>query len=489
MTHTLSKSKLLAWRQCPKRLWLQIHRPELAACDEGAAARFEQGYTVEAVARSLYGDGPRLEFDDGVDAMIERTRALMASGEARIFEATFIHDGVMVKVDILERTNDAPPWRYRIVEVKSASRVKAVYLEDVAVQAAILDGAGSPAESVTLAHVDTSFVYPGNGDYRGLMREVPMDAAISGLRGEVPDWIRRAKEVVAGSEPQILAGDHCSYPYECPFAAHCAPAETIEFPVTILPRAGRVAAELQSEGFADLRDVPEDRLDREMHLRVREATVTGRTFVDPAAAPQLRALPYPRYYLDFETVQPALPRWAGTRPYQQLPFQWSLHVEHEDGTLLHHEFLDTAGHDPMREAMTLLIAAAGSSGPILVYSPFEGRILREMGAFLPDLAPGLDDLAARLFDLLPFMQAHYYHPAQKGSWSIKAVLPTIAPDLGYDGLAIGDGNAAQLAYAEMSAPDLAAGRREQIRRDLLAYCGRDTLGLVRLVQWMSQSHA
>lgn len=209
--------------------------------------------------------------------------------------------------------------------------------------------------------------------------------------------------------------------------------------------------------------------------------------MDAEVSVYLRGLPYPRYYLDFETIQFAVPIWSGTRSYQQLPFQWSCHLESQAGKLGHTAFLDCSGQAPMRAFAEKLIAALGDEGPIFVYSHFEKTALNQLIGMLPDLAASLAAIIDRLIDLLPLARRHYYHPQMKGSWSIKAVLPTVAPDLNYDDLdEIHDGLAAQQAYFEAINPGTNETRRQDLLRHLDEYCKLDTLAMVRLV-WFFQT--
>jgi hypothetical protein len=185
-------------------------------------------------------------------------------------------------------------------------------------------------------------------------------------------------------------------------------------------------------------------------------------------------------------MQFAVPIWSGTRPYEQLPFQWSCTIEHADGTLDHREFLDTSGDAPMRACLQALVESIGGDGPVFSYTGFEGCVLREGRARYPDLAAALDAIAARLVDLHPIARSHYYHPAQNGSWSIKRVLPTIAPDLDYANLdEVADGTSAQLAYLQMIDPTTDAERRRRLADALRVYCRRDTEGMVRIAQHLT----
>jgi hypothetical protein len=257
--------------------------------------------------------------------------------------------------------------------------------------------------------------------------------------------------------------------------------------VTLLPWGGRIAAELLAEGHEDLREVPEGRLTKPIHQKVWRITLSGQAEVDPAAAEAIRAYPYPRYYLDFETIAFAVPIWEGTRPYQQIPFQWSCHIERQDGSLEHREFLDTSGEPPARRVAESLLETVGTSGPIFAYGSFEGSRLGDLSQMLPDLAPKISKVRARVVDLLPLTRQAYYHPDMMGSWSIKSVLPTIAPELDYGDLEVQAGDMAQQAYLEAIDPSTSPARGETIRANLLEYCGRDTQGLVSIVRFFNSA--
>ena len=303
------------------------------------------------------------------------------------------------------------------------------------------------------------------------------------VKKDVSGWIKAARKTLDGKLPPMT--DNCDDPYECPFKAYCH-ADAPEYPVDCLPRIGVQAAGLRAQGYDDIRDIPAGVLANPVQERVRKLTIFGKAELRPEAAAKLSELGWPRYYLDFETMNFAVPIWKGTRPYQQVPFQWSCHVGHEDGTMIHREFLDLSGDDPSRAFAESLLAAVNKRGPIMVYNQaFEGRIVAELALRCKDLATPLGAVAARFVDLLPITRENYYHPAMKGSWSIKSVLPTIAAELDYAGLEeVQDGGAAQRAFVEAIAPETAASRKKDLKRALLAYCERDTEAMVRLAKFL-----
>jgi hypothetical protein len=485
---SLSKSKILAYRQCPKRLWLEIHRPDLKD-DSGAEAVYRIGNEVGAVARLIYnesGKGVFLDLDElGFEKAFAQSETLLREGNGPVFEAGLRMPGALAFADVLvpERSGDEVRWR--MIEVKSASGVKDYYRDDIAVQAFVAGGAGIPLASVAIAHVESSFVYEGDGDYRGLLREVDFTEEAESRRTEVAEWLSGAQDVAAvEAEPAYAVGEHCSLPFVCPFTSHChGEEEEVEYPLSSLPNfSGRRRAAVEALGIRDLRDVPDEYLTPTQKW-VREVTRSGETWLDAAgAAADLAGYGFPVRFLDFESVMLAVPIWRGRRPYEQIPFQFSLHRRDEDGTLTHEAFLDLSGADPAEPLARALLAACGTSGPVFAYNAsFEKTVIRALAVRFPEFRSGLLALVERIIDLLPIAKARFYDPAQHGRWGLKAILPAACPDLSYDHLeGVADGAMAVEAYKEAVAPGTTPERKAQIERELLAYCHLDTLGLVRL---------
>ena len=484
----LSKTKLMALRQCPLRLWLEVHRPELREDSAATQASFTVGHSVGELARQLYdpqGRGELIEIDGrNFGAAFVRTRELLQERRP-IFEAGFQGEGALAFADVLLPHGRGAHAGWRMVEVKSSTRVHEHYREDVAVQAFAARASGLPLRAVALAHIDSSWTYPGGGDYQGLLREEDLTEDALARAGEVREWIAQTQAVVQRRRPPLAPpGAHCSTPYACGFQQHCqAQQPQARHPVQWLPYRGRKLDErLAADGITELADVPDDWLN-ERQQRVKAATLTGRPYFDRrASAQELAQHKLPACFLDFETIQFAVPLWRGTRPYQQLPFQFSVHRLGRGGSIEHREFLDLSGDNPTLPLAQALIDACGRQGPIYAYNAgFEGGCIRALAERYPQLAPALLALAERLVDLLPVARAHYYHPSQQGSWSIKVVLPALCPDLSYDALdGVQDGGGAQQAFLEAIAPATDADRRAVLRRQLLAYCRLDTWAMVRL---------
>lgn len=491
---TLSKSKLIAYRQCPKRLWLEIHRPDLREISAQTEAAFQRGYQVGDIARRIYDPkekGALINAQvEGYEAAFARTAKLLEESRQPVFEAGFKAEGALAFADLMlpESDDGRPVWR--MVEVKSSASVKDYHRDDIAVQTFVAQAAGVPLKSVALAHIDTSWVYPGEEDYRGLLKEADLTAEAFARTEEVRGWITDAQRIVAlPDEPDVAVGPQCHDPFDCPFFGYCTRNKPQpEFPIDWLPRFPAARREqLAEQGIDDLRGVPNDVLN-DIQNRVKEHTLAGTVFFDAAgAAADLATHGLPAYFLDFESINLAVPVWKGTRPYEQIVFQFSVHSVDASWQLSQTAFLDLSGRDPSESLARGLIASCGKSGPVFVYhAGFETARIRELANRFSKLAKRLLAINERVVDLLPIARSRYYHPDQQGSWSIKAVLPATVPELSYNALeGVQDGGTAMEAFTEAIHPDTSAERKSEIESQLLAYCRLDTFAMVRLWQFFN----
>lgn len=483
----LSKSKYMAGRQCEKRLWLEVHRPDLIDWNQVQAARLAAGTGFGELARELLGPGVLVDCGPDMPAAITQTSELVqqAKPPRHVFEATISHRNVLVRVDALRRKGAA----FEVIEVKSSSDVKEQYLDDCAVQTWVARGAGIDARRVWIAVANTKFVYTEEGNFDGLLLLEDVTVRVEDRQADVPRQVRRFKKVLRAEEPDISTGPHCSKPYECPFLSYCQAQEDPgpEYPIGLWSRSPALVRRLADAGYEDLREVPLDEVPKGKYQRMLKAIHKGKAVVAPELGRQLAALPYPRRYLDFEAIDFVVPRWLGTRPFEHVPFQWSCHVERAEGQVEARGYLDVSGDDPRRGLARSLIRACGKRGPILVYGSYESRCLAGLSQSLPDLSEALDSIRARLVNLLPLMQENYYHPRMRRSWSLKSVLPTVVPALSYGDLGdVADGVAAQDAYLEAIDAATKPARRAELRIALERYCERDTWGLVELVRVLSR---
>lgn len=476
----LSKSKFMAGLQCPKRLWLQVHRPDISP-EVGETLPILNGNEVGEIARQLF-PGVLIEYEPGLGAAIKKTQRLVADpGVKMIHEATFVHDGLLVRVDLLERASGG----WILTEVKGATSVKDYYIPDVAVQSWVLQHFGLKLDTVRLMHVNNQFVYQGDGNYEGLLVAEDISSQVNNLLESIPDKKDSLVAMLNEGEPDIAMGKQCSDPYECEFCAYCTPDDLPEYPVTVLPNLRDPRKSELLAKYDDVRDIPESEITNENHRRVWRATCAGKEEVDIGEAVAVNDLPWPRYYLDFETIALAVPRWKGVRPYMQVPFQWSCHIHHENGELEHAEFLDISGDDPRRACAESLVEHLGKDGVVLAYNAgFERGVIRKLAEMYPDLSNKLMSIHDRIDDLLPITRRAYYHPAQKGSWSIKDVVPVLAPELSYTDLeGVHHGSEAQLAW--ILAARGGQEERDKLSNQLKEYCKLDTLAMVRIVEALS----
>ena len=381
MTVRLSKSRFVAGCQCLKRLYFQVHEPELAAEPDAAVeAIIEQGREVGMLARQLFPGGIEVRSDGGLDQAIRATRELVANPDVpAIFEGVFEHGNVLVKVDVLQRRRDG---RWRLIEVKSTTDLKDHHLEDVAIQYRVVSRSGLDVASASLAHVNRNYVYPGGEiDPRGFFRIRNVTRRVEGLQHKLTLQLRSEFRILAQpTPPNIRIGAHCTAPVTCEFFDHCNPPRPQDH-IGFLPRIHASAVEaLEEMGVESIRDIPHDFDLSDIQRRAATCVQTGEPWFSPELRDVLDGLTYPLYFADFETLNRAIPPFAGMRAYDHLPFQWSVHVQRQPGAEPeHYEFLATDASDPRREFISSLCAALGEGGSIVVYSSFESQRLSGTG--------------------------------------------------------------------------------------------------------------
>jgi len=309
------------------------------------------------------------------------------------------------------------------------------------------------------------------------------------LEPRVVELLAKARAAVTGPMPEINVGAHCNKPYECQFQSHCWPTDT-RYPIIGLGGSKAKLGDYVALGAHDILDVDENSITAATQQRIYRVTCKGEPEVLAGARETLMALPYPRYYLDFETIGPAVPIWSGTRPYAAIPVQWSMHIEEEGGQTGHEEFLDLSGEPPMRALAEGLIECSGVAGPVLMYTSYEKGVINGLIEMFPDLAEPLQKIIERLFDLHPVVKENYYHPDMLGSWSIKAVLPCIAPHMNYaeleginEGMGASDGFLEAIGIGPEGPPG--AERKAELEEQLLRYCKFDTEAMLEIVRFFT----
>lgn len=482
-TPRLSKSRYMYGLQCPLRLWYHVYEPELAEeTGEVQQAVFDTGHEVGVLAQQRYPGGVLVEADHTqTEEALKQTAKLLKDPKVNaIYEAAFMHENVLVRADIIER---AVKDRWNLIEVKSSTKVKEQFEEDVALQYWVLKGAGLKVESAGVLLLSRDYVFDGRKlDLRNLFtlhdrtglaidRQKEIAAKVAGLHAML------AKK----NAPKIGPGDQCTVPYPCPFYAHCTKGMIYpDHPVEHIPSLHAAKKEqLRAMGVAEIHEVPDDFPLSPLQRRAVSVVRSGKTWKSGKLGKVLKDLPGPVHYLDFETFMPAIPRYAGTRPYDSVPFQWSLHVEKGKSRHDHRMFLATDGDDPREQLAVELLEAVEKEGAICTYSGFEARVINQLAKDLPKLEKPLLKLVDRLWDMLPVLREHIYHPEFHGSFSIKSVLPALVPEMTYEGMDVAGGMEAGVAFMTMLSTD-DPKEKKRLEKSLRDYCGQDTLAMVKL---------
>lgn len=438
----------MAGRQCRKRLWFEVNEPHEGRAPDTMAMR--QGRAFDDCVRDLW-PGRVISRERGMPAAIAETTRVLAAGDATVVHQPAVRNGnFAVIADVLRRDRGLP----ELIEVKASTAVKPEHIPDAAYQTLVLRGARVPVERVLIGHVNNAFTLEREGDFPGLLVEEDITAQVDAMLPALGEQAIDLHRLMSARETPVIAmGPQCTSPYPCPFIARCSQAAP-------------------PPDFSTHRDE-----------RVR----AGRVFVDRSAATELQTASYPRAWLDFETIAFAVPQVMGTRPYEQLPFQWSLHTESAPDVVQHAEYLAIEDFGNFDALSAALLAAVPREGPVFAYNAgFEARVLGLLARLASAHAVGLLALRERLIDLLPITKRAYYHPRMQGSWSLKAVIPTIAPELDYAALGeVQEGEAAQLAFLELREGAIDESRRVALAKAMLDYCRQDTWALVLLTRFLA----
>ncbi|MEQ1899063.1 MAG: DUF2779 domain-containing protein [Vicinamibacterales bacterium] len=479
----LSKSRFTSGLQCHKQLWWRVHEPDAPELVPDAArqAIFDQGHVVGAAAQGYFTggvlvDAPHREFD----ARVAQTQAAIEAGAPAIFEAAFFVNDVFVAVDVLERT----PAGWTLVEVKSTTKVKAQHIPDAAVQLHVLRAAGLQVNRVELMHLNRACRFP---DLSNLFERADITEEADALLADVRVSRAAQLRMLAGPLPDVATGSHCTSPYDCPFLMRCWPVQPPNH-ISTLYRMAHKAAQYEEQGIHTIFDLPQVPPLGLVQERQRQAVQEGRMIVASTLADALRVVEYPFAALDFETLQTPIPLWNGCRPWDQVPAQFSCHVVSAPGQVIHHEWLAEQPGDPRPELARRLVDACRGAKVVLAYNAsFEAQVVDQLAEALPGLAPELADLRGRLVDALPLVRDHVYHPDFLGSFSLKTVLPVLVPGAGYEGLPIADGGTASVQLRRLLIDqNLPPDEVERTRAALKEYCAVDTLGVVRLLERLTE---
>jgi hypothetical protein len=488
----LSKSLYTKGIQCQKALWLKKYNKEvLTPPDDSALARFETGNEVGDLACQLFPNGIEVAYTTNFDEMIEQTAKYIADGFKYIYEATFSFDGILVLVDVLEIHEDG----VCIYEVKSSSSVKDIYVHDTSIQYYVLSKLGFSIKSANVVHINSSYVRGDTLVLDELFTIADVTDEVVDLQENIPSVLKEFETVLADkiNEPNIDIGKHCNDPYECDAKNYCwkTQRQIPEYSIfNIFNLGSKKQIELYDQGIINIEDIEDDFAMTANQASAVQNYKSKETFINKKKIKEfIDTLTYPIYHLDFETFQQAIPQFKGISPYQQIPFQYSLHIEHENGTLEHKEYLALDGIDPREHISQRLCEDIPSDVTVLAYNmSFEKGVIKKLAESFPTLSTHLLSINENMNDLMiPFQKKYYVTPSMNGSYSIKYVLPALVPQLALaykelDG--VQNGTQAMNAFANMS--KMEEGEKLKMRTSLIEYCKLDTLAMVKILEKLKE---
>lgn len=482
----LSKSLFMTGLKCHKALYLEKNNSEpKEEVSAEAKRRFEFGHEVGKYARGLFPGGFEVAHTEpSYPEQIKMTRQKIETGTKVIYEAAFIYDEVFARADIIRKTSKG----WEVYEVKSSAEFKDHYIDDSAVQYYILTKSGLPVSSAFVVYINNKYVRDGNIEPEKLFTVMDITDKVQEKQNAVRDEIKKQKEMLRGGNPAIDIGEHCDKPYECAFEAHCWKHIPKEYSVFDLAGKGANTYDLYRKGILKLADIPIGILNEKQRMQV-EAFINKSEIVNNNGVKNfINSLWYPLYFLDFETFDTPIPPFNGTRPYQKIPFQYSLHyLEEKGGELKHKEFLALPNEDHREKLTGKLLGEIPANACVLAYHmTFEKGILNNLKEWFPKCAEKIDSINNGMLDLkTPFKNRYLYHWKMNGSASLKAVLPVVIPDMSYDGMEVSHGGEAQQAYFDMCEAKNSI-ELEKIRNALLEYCSQDTLAMVKILEKLGE---
>ena len=487
----LSKSKYLTGLQCPKLLWYQYNaKAQLPEVSSHTQATFDEGHKVGELAKKLFPGSIDLDHIIKWDKAIKETQKVLNKGNP-IFEAAFLSNNTFARPDVLKpvekEKNSLRTFHWDIIEIKSSTKVKDVNYHDLALQKYCYEGAGISINRCFLMHINNKYVRQGEIEPEKLFAVENITEEVERYSIGLAERVQEMLNVIAMPEcPDVKIGKHCNNPYPCVMQSLCwdfIPDNSV-FSLYRLNKAK--AFEFVDSGCLCMGDVPADfNLSEKQNVQC-VCEQTGSPHINKKKIKEfLNTLHFPQYHLDFETFGSAIPPFDGVKPYQQVPFQFSLHIWRDiDTKPEHYSFLAEGQDDPRPKLLKKLCELLGERGSIVAYNQgFEIGRLKESVEVFPEFKDWFENnIKPRFIDLLvPFRSFYYYNPSQKGSASIKKVLPALCGK-SYEGMEIADGGAASREFARVTYTDVNEADRQQVRNALEKYCALDTQAMIDIVK-------
>lgn len=479
----LSKSRYCSCVQCEKILWLDKYKPGSKAAESNESI-LEKGRQVGEFAKGLFGDYEDVPFDDNQGLRIEKTKELLKDKPNVITEASFSFDNNFCSVDILKNDSDG----VEIYEVKSSTEIKDVYLDDVSYQYFVLSNLDLNVKKACIVYINNEYVRSEELDINQLFNIEDVTGVALEKQDEIRDnidSINNFMEIYGGdNEPDTDIGPYCFDPYGCAFWDYCTrdlPKPNV-FDIAVMQKRSKFKK--YYEGKISFEDLENEKINKkyleqiDFELNDREPKINKGAIND-----LLSSLKYPLYFIDYESFQYAIPEIVGTKPYQQIPFQYSLHIIPEEGAPMEHKEYLTEGEDEnmIRNFAESMIGDLPEDGSVIVYNKgFESSVNRKIGEMYPDLEDEIERINGNMVDfMVPFRNRDYYTKEMEGSYSIKYVLPALCPELDYSSLPLVH-NGGEASEAFLSLKDKTPDEQEEIREGLLRYCELDTLAMVKI---------
>jgi len=472
----LSKSKYLNGLQCPRFLWNSFNDkdkiPESTPFEE---YKFEQGNQIGQIAKTLFPKGIDIP-EHPFKTNLKKTQELLPKRKI-LFEAAIPYENIYSRADILIPVNKD---EWDIIEVKAGTKVKNINLHDVSFQKFCYEKAGLKIRKCFIMHANKEYIKKGKTDPKKLLVKEDVTKEVNKLVDNVEENIEYMSKIISSKKPPEL-----TYKKLCKEGYHNCKSDgcLVDLPkdsVFNLYRGGKKSYDLNELGITSIKDIPSTfKLTGKQEIQKKNKIYTN----TEAIKHFLKTLKYPLYYLDFETVDFAIPKFDNSRPWQKIPFQYSLHIVKKEGAQPEHfDFLAEGSEDPRIKFLSELKKVLGDNGSIVVYNQsFEKMVLKELGENFPKYKKWVNSVLDRVVDLwIPFRNFSYYNPSQNGSASIKKVLPALVGK-GYENMDISDGGTASMSFIDISYNEVSDGKKKKVREDLLKYCGLDTEAMVWIV--------
>jgi hypothetical protein len=493
LEYRLTKTKIKAGLTCHKRLWYDINdriKPNNHTLYIGN--RFGE------YIKTFYGSGVDLTKNFGDDILKLTQEAMNNPAVNVIYEAAFIYSKTLIRADVLIR--DGNKWK--LIEVKSSTSLQDDHLRDAAIQSFVISKSNVSLSEVKIAHINNKFLYRGNYDYAGLVVEINVDEEVEDLRPKIQTWIDQLLPITQENTfvPKIEMGKQCKEKNrECIYFERCENQTflgDVIVPIKILPRIGNV---LQKKWFAkgiyDLRELPVEALKNEQYIRIQRCHQNNSEWVDPKLISQINNYEWPRYFIDFETIQQGVPLITNTRPYEAYPFQFSLHKWESKNQVLtledSHAFLEFTEDGMDRRFLLALISSLNSKGPIFTHNSSTEisamkRLVERDGCL--DLKPAIDQIISRTIDTATMIRQGFYNPIMMGSFSLKDIVKVLPDADAYsnEGDSVGDGGSAMIKWLEYTELYTNEDKKNIIKSELKKYCSQDTLNLYHLFKYITR---